>query len=422
MKRAISLLLMVCMLCASCIGQAASYVDVQQDAWYSVAISTVSDNQLMNGTAENIFAPNDEITRGMFVTVLGRYLNADTTGDAGFSDVSADAYYAPYIAWANKNGIAGGVGEGRFAPDENITREQMAVMLLGMYRYQNDGPQGDWMIRIDYKDVNEISDWAFDAVAFCKIKGSLVGADGKFRPKAQVTRAEAAQVVARLFDAHNARLFQAAIADARIIEEDEICPVTAITRESDMVTWDSDDKRVMLLTFHRYPDSYVAGESVNLQWGEVWTFTDREIQTWYDQNKDGVKNWDLRFKQLIGVDSQKAYTHVTAFWVDPEDVVRPAYVYDITKSEMKSDFEATPTEDFLAWFEEQMAGYDSEYAAPWTRLGYTYDWADNGTEFGLSEFIIRKDADVEVVFTDTVDAFVGRLENHFMAEQGEAAA
>ena len=93
MKRAISLLLMVCMLCASCIGQAASYVDVQQDAWYSVAISTVSDNQLMNGTAENIFAPNDEITRGMFVTVLGRYLNADTTGDAGFSDVSADAYY-----------------------------------------------------------------------------------------------------------------------------------------------------------------------------------------------------------------------------------------------------------------------------------------------------------------------------------------
>ena len=88
-------------------------------------------HELLSGTSNTTFGPNNAMTRGMLVTALGRLANAEVSGYAksNFTDVQSDAYYMGYIEWANKNNIVNGVANGKFAPEQPITREQMAVIM-----------------------------------------------------------------------------------------------------------------------------------------------------------------------------------------------------------------------------------------------------------------------------------------------------
>ncbi len=108
---------------------AAGFTDISGH-WAKEAIRFVTGRGMFKGTGQNTFSPDLFMTRGMFVTVLGRACGADTAGYAasGFKDVAAGKYYTPYIAWAAEKNIVKGVGDGRFEPDKEITREQMAVI------------------------------------------------------------------------------------------------------------------------------------------------------------------------------------------------------------------------------------------------------------------------------------------------------
>lgn len=208
-------------------------------------------------------------------------------------------------------------------------------------------------------------------------------------------------------------LYQEAINDAIIADEDEVLPIIEITKDSDDVIWNESGDKVLLLNFNKYPDSYPDGENVEIQWGYVWTSSAKEFLDWYseDNNSQEVDDWSLRIKQLLGMDESSENTHMTAMWVDPTDLIRPAYVTDITK-QMKSDFdsEKPESEEYTAWFNENAVYSYCENTYPWTRLGYTYDWADNGVEYGLSEFLINDRAIVEVEFTKTIDDFIKWVE------------
>ncbi len=116
------------------------------------------------------------------------------------------------------------------------------------------------------------------------------------------------------------------MADAVTVKEDEIFPLVEITRDSSQVSWRED--QILLLTVNDTPELYEEGKTVELP-GEVWTFTDREIKAWYPEHKEGVTDWTLRLSQLIGVPTDTGYTHVTAMWVRPKDVIRPAFLTDI---------------------------------------------------------------------------------------------
>lgn len=203
-------------------------------------------------------------------------------------------------------------------------------------------------------------------------------------------------------------LYKAAVADAVTADAEEIEPLVELTTDSPMTTWD-EQGRVLMLSWHRHPERYAAGEEITLTNGSVWTFTDKEIAAWYEENKDGVTDWDLRLEQLIGLPPDAGYTHVSGFLAKPEDVVRPAYVTDTAK-QMQNVFPDGINSDFKVWFEENSAYSYEESAYPWTRLGYTYDWADNGTEYGLTEFLIEQNAPVEVAFTKTTTEFISWLE------------
>lgn len=171
------------------------FTDVSKNAWYYDTVKKVVEKGLMNGISETKFAPELEVTRGMFVTILYRAAGSPEVATAtNFADVAADQYYAKAVAWANANGVVKGITETEFAPDNNITREQMAAIL---YRYaKNKAAAGE----ITYTDKSTISDYAMEAVAWAKAAGIMEGnADGTFAPVRNASRAEAAAVFVRMF-------------------------------------------------------------------------------------------------------------------------------------------------------------------------------------------------------------------------------
>lgn len=135
-RRVISLALCFAMLCV--IVPTASAVNSFTDTnghWASSAIDYVVAHDYFKGTSATQFSPDSPMTRAMFVTVLARLAGEDTsinTEKTPFGDVSPDSYYANGVAWAYKSGFITGATPNHFAPDENITRQQMLAIL---YRY-----------------------------------------------------------------------------------------------------------------------------------------------------------------------------------------------------------------------------------------------------------------------------------------------
>lgn len=209
------------------------------------------------------------------------------------------------------------------------------------------------------------------------------------------------------------KLYLSAVDDAKRAEESEILPLVTLTPDSDMVTWNDNGTKVLLLSWHKYPESYVEGESFDCTYGEIWTFTDKEILSWYDENSEGITDWNLRLEQLIGLPAGAGYTHVSAFWVDLSEVIRPAYQTDVTKQMSTELLDGSSLGEYKEWFDGNAEySYSDETPYPWTRLGYTYDWADNGREYGLSEFLILADSVIEVEWTKTTEEFVDWMEKN----------
>ena len=170
--------------------------------WAADNIIFVASRGLLSGTSDTTFSPNTGMTRGMFVTALGRLagINPDSYQTGKFTDVKADAYYAPYVNWAAQNGIVEGVTATTFAPDTNINRERMAVIMANYAKKLGyDLPQT--LKAVTFADNANISSWAKNAVRAMQQAGILAGKNGnKFDPKGTATRAEAATVLRRFVE------------------------------------------------------------------------------------------------------------------------------------------------------------------------------------------------------------------------------
>ena len=165
--------------------------------WAYPAIAAVRQQGLMQGNQYGEFTPNFPLTRGMFVTVLGR-LAGVTAGpaDTGFSDVPANHYAAAYAAWAKDNGIMTGQTAEIFGVNSPLTRQEMAVALARYARFQ--GAQPGAFDLTSYSDHGSIAAWAREDVAACSALGLLTGSNGTFRPNDTTTRAMGAEVFQRL--------------------------------------------------------------------------------------------------------------------------------------------------------------------------------------------------------------------------------
>ena len=165
--------------------------------WAKTAIDYVVSKGYFAGLSKTEFGPNKAITRGQFVSVLGRMLNVNVNDykDQNFKDVKSGMYYSPYIAWANKVGIVSGVGQGNFAPDKELTREEMAVMMTKFLKVSGKNLNAKGKTNT-FKDDAKIQGWAKDSVKEMARLGLVSGmGDGSFAPKSQFTRAQVAQVL-----------------------------------------------------------------------------------------------------------------------------------------------------------------------------------------------------------------------------------
>ena len=176
------------------------FTDLDTKAWYHDYTDYVIAHGLMQGTGNNIFAPAGTVNRAQMVMVLWNMSGKPVVNYyMTYSDVSEDAWYSEAVRWATSEGIVGGYGNGKFGPNDSITREQMAVML---YRYEqkygDGGFTGDWMYRLPFTDLDQISDWAFEAVAWCNMEGVITGKDNNvFDPKGFAKRSEMAAILTR---------------------------------------------------------------------------------------------------------------------------------------------------------------------------------------------------------------------------------
>ena len=182
------------------------FEDVAADAWYAESIVWVYNNKLMVGTntIPMLFNPNMPATRNMIVTVMYRLAGSpDISGlNNPFNDVPTGQWYTNAVIWAAENGIVAGDGNDRYWPMDNATREQLAAIFFYYYKYIGKGPQGAWMIRLDFADLADFSDWALEPVAYCKLKGVINGKPGNiFDPKGIATRAELAAMLMRFMAA-----------------------------------------------------------------------------------------------------------------------------------------------------------------------------------------------------------------------------
>lgn len=171
-----------------------SFTDVGDGDSFGGAVAYLTENGIIKGISETEFGPYLSLTRGMFVTLLGRCAGIDTViyGGSSFSDVPLGSYYSPYIEWANGCGIVLGYGDSRFGPDDPLTREQMLTITARFTQIY--GGKAIKSGGFDYIDSSDISDWARDSVAFCAANG-YISSTGELRPRDYAKRCEVAEIL-----------------------------------------------------------------------------------------------------------------------------------------------------------------------------------------------------------------------------------
>lgn len=183
--------------------KADDFTDVGRSDWYYQFVDYVTSKGYFNGTAETTFAPAENMTRAMFVTVLFRFDGAKgDRSQSAFTDVAPGEWYTDAINWAAANRIVDGVGNGKFAPNDPITRAQMCAMIeryLTLYKkaWKVTLPEtGSVSVMVD---ENAIPAYALAAVKQCQRHGLVNGfEDGTFRPNELSTRAQVAAVIYRM--------------------------------------------------------------------------------------------------------------------------------------------------------------------------------------------------------------------------------
>lgn len=169
--------------------------------WALDAIRFVYDQGLMTGTKETQFSPNKTLNRAMLATILYRMEGSPAvTGENPYTDVAAGTWYTDAVLWASEQGIVNGYGNGKFGPLNNITREQLAAMLLRYsdYKKYNTDARNDLA---SYADADDISAWALEALRWANAQGLVTGrTETTLVPQGATTRAETATILMRYLD------------------------------------------------------------------------------------------------------------------------------------------------------------------------------------------------------------------------------
>jgi hypothetical protein len=178
------------------------FADISETAWYYEDVAFTYKNGLFSGTGATAFSPDMPMTRGMLVTVLCRLAApARSANTTDFTDISQGEWYSDAVAWTAENGIVDGIGNNLFAPDTDISRQDMAVILYRYMEYANMNLPVTEQYVI-FADEADISDYAKNAIQVLNKLGIINGIGGNaIDPQGKATRAQVAAVFHRFVEA-----------------------------------------------------------------------------------------------------------------------------------------------------------------------------------------------------------------------------
>ncbi len=173
---------------------AKAFSDLIHNAWYQEAVEYVLSEGIMSGYGNGRFGPDENLSRAQLAQILyNREGRPESTGESIFTDVRSGKWYTDAIIWANQKNVVGGYGNGLFGPDDPITREQLAVML---WRYAGNPPATNK--ELHFFDVDEAGTFALEALQWALENGIITGyGNGRIDPKGLATRAQVAQMLMR---------------------------------------------------------------------------------------------------------------------------------------------------------------------------------------------------------------------------------
>lgn len=203
-KNVLILLLSLCCPFADRVVYGADFVDVPDDAWYKPYVDDLCQRGIIEGKTEITFAPDDTITRAELAKIMATASQEDLAtyeGGSPFSDITADSWYAPYVAWAADKQIVNGVGNNRFEPNREIERQELAVMLGRYSRYQGYNALPKVKTMPNFKDSASIAAWAKDDIVLLARADLLNGyGDDTLVPAGKTPRREAVKLVSVFLD------------------------------------------------------------------------------------------------------------------------------------------------------------------------------------------------------------------------------
>jgi len=205
-------------------------------------------------------------------------------------------------------------------------------------------------------------------------------------------------------------LYQSAIIDAMVADSSEICDsLLAINHNNSKLVWKTinGEEYVLVGNFNKYPSTYSDTSLIN-SWGLIWVF----IPTQFKNRITSIQNNDtlLRMRQMLGLPPSNTNNYIVELWVKPEDIFRPSSDSEIDDNSAGLYFPNNADTNYITWFNQNI--YDSYFGSwthyPWTRLGYTYDWAKSASEVGVSEFCIKANS---LLYVEKLDLATKYLNN-----------
>ena len=175
------------------------FSDVKRGDWFYDAVMDLVEKGYINGVSDTLFAPNQNLSRGMLVTILYR-LDGEkaAAGTSSFRDVVSDSWYAKAVDWAAANGIVYGYQNGNFGPNDLVTRQQLAAILWRYAKYKGLNVSANGTALPDFTDRGQIAAWANEAITWAYSRGIMNGRNnGALDPNGSATRAEAAVMLYR---------------------------------------------------------------------------------------------------------------------------------------------------------------------------------------------------------------------------------
>lgn len=174
------------------------FYDVCQTDWYYTPVTYVYQSGLFSGMEDHRFAPGEAMNRAMLMTVLYRLAGSPAgelqeAGGVRFVDVAESAWYAPYVKWGAAQSITSGTGADTFSPEQPITREQLVVLLYSFATHYLNKPQEGRADLADFRDLNQASDWAREALSWAVFQGIVSSASAgelTLNPRGSASRAE----------------------------------------------------------------------------------------------------------------------------------------------------------------------------------------------------------------------------------------